>query len=156
MIARRDCHVQRCSMSAKYPSLTRQTHATNRAFERTAVTVHSRSALSIPLSRCTPLLFPMFLWHTHSTFDFWNHHDRHKHHDRLPPSSDVSVLSDSEESPPYEVLLEPTDNPQELPLVRRWLAVICISTASICVTCASSMVRAFFLFDYPSPLSPQA
>jgi MFS family permease len=25
--------------------------------------------------------------------------------------------------------------------VRRWLAVICISSASICVTCASSMVR---------------
>ncbi|KAH9053374.1 MFS general substrate transporter [Lactarius vividus] len=39
----------------------------------------------------------------------------------------------------YEVFLEPEDNPQELPLVRRWLAVLCISTASICVTCASSM-----------------
>ncbi|KAH9020531.1 MFS general substrate transporter [Lactarius deliciosus] len=39
----------------------------------------------------------------------------------------------------YEVSLEPKDNPQELPLARRWLAVLCISTASICVTCASSM-----------------
>jgi len=41
----------------------------------------------------------------------------------------------------YEVFLEPADNPQELPLARKWLAVLCISTASICVTCASSMVR---------------
>lgn len=39
----------------------------------------------------------------------------------------------------YEVSLEPAENPQELPLARRWLAVLCISTASVCVTCASSM-----------------
>jgi hypothetical protein len=43
------------------------------------------------------------------------------------------------------------ENPQELSLVRRWLAVICISTASICVTCASSMVRVFCFRDF----SPQ-
>ncbi|KAH8999831.1 MFS general substrate transporter [Lactarius hatsudake] len=39
----------------------------------------------------------------------------------------------------YEVILEPADDPQQLPLARRWLAVFCISTAAICVTCASSM-----------------
>jgi hypothetical protein len=41
----------------------------------------------------------------------------------------------------YKTSLEPADDPQELPLARKWLAVLCISTASICVTCASSMVR---------------
>ena len=44
----------------------------------------------------------------------------------------------------YEVSLEPADNPQELPLARRWLAVFCLSTASICVTCASYMVRIWY------------
>jgi hypothetical protein len=46
----------------------------------------------------------------------------------------------------YEVSLEPAENPQELPLARRWLAVLCISTASVCVTCASSMVRLWHSF----------
>ncbi|KAI0283760.1 major facilitator superfamily domain-containing protein [Russula brevipes] len=75
----------------------------------------------------------MFFWHPHPTFDFWHHHTRHKHHDRTPPEPASSGASS------YEVLLDPAENPQELPLVRRWLAVICISSASICVTCASSM-----------------
>src|SRR6266436_2877080 len=87
---------------------------------------------------CAP--FPMFFWHPHPTFDFWHHHPTHKHHDR-PTTPSLGV--DSDGSPSYEVFLEPAENPQELTLVRRWLAVICISTASICVTCASSMVRAF-------------
>ncbi|KAF8467594.1 MFS general substrate transporter [Russula ochroleuca] len=78
----------------------------------------------------------MFFWHPHPTFDFWQHHSRHKHHDRTTPSLGSA---ESGESPPYEVTLEPAENPQELSLVRRWLPVICISTASICVTCASSM-----------------
>lgn len=82
----------------------------------------------------------MFFWHPHQTFDFWHHHSKHKHHDR-PTSSPLGA--DSDGSPSYEVFLEPAENPQELSLVRRWLAVICISTASICVTCASSMVCAF-------------
>ncbi|KAI9451097.1 MFS general substrate transporter [Russula earlei] len=77
----------------------------------------------------------MFFWHPHPTFDFWHHHSRDKHHDPPPPSATPS------EAEPYEVSLEPKENPQELPLVRRWLAVMCISSASICVTCASSMVR---------------
>jgi len=75
----------------------------------------------------------MFFWHPHPTFDFWHHHLQHKHHDPPPPSATPSDAN------PYEVSLQPEENPQELPLVRRWLAVICISSASICVTCASSM-----------------
>jgi len=82
--------------------------------------------------------FPMFFWHPHPTFDFWHHHSKHKHHDRPTPPP---LGGDSDESPSYEVFLEPAENPQELSLARRWLAVICISTASICVTWASSMVR---------------
>ncbi|KAI0277126.1 MFS general substrate transporter [Russula aff. rugulosa BPL654] len=79
----------------------------------------------------------MFYWHPHPSFDFWNHHSKHKHHDRPTPPP-LGVDSDGG-SPSYEVFLDPGENPQELTLVRRWLAVICISTASICVTCASSM-----------------
>jgi hypothetical protein len=96
---------------------------------------HPASAPS--LSLCQSLL-SMFFWHPHSTFDFWSHHSKHKHHDRPTPP----LGADSDGSPSHEVFLEPAENPQELTLVRRWLAVICISTASICVTCASSMVRA--------------
>lgn len=79
--------------------------------------------------------YSMFFWYPHPTFDFWHHHSKHKHHDRPTPP----LGPDSDRSPSYEVFLEPAENPQELTLVRRWLAVICISTASICVTCASSM-----------------
>ncbi|KAI0301207.1 major facilitator superfamily domain-containing protein [Multifurca ochricompacta] len=74
----------------------------------------------------------MFFWHPHSTFDFWHHHSKNKHHDSTESPSSSSVSS-------YEVSLEPVDNPQELSLTRRWFAVICISSTSICVTCASSM-----------------
>ena len=54
----------------------------------------------------------------------------------IPPTGTATIHVGT-----YEVSLEPEDNPQELPLARRWLAVLCISAASICVTCASSMVR---------------
>jgi hypothetical protein len=87
----------------------------------------------------------MFFWHPHATFDFWHHHSRHKHHDPPPPSSSETTSLDTPS--PYEVSLDAADNPQELPLVRRWLAVLCISTSSICVTCASSMVRFVFLLE---------
>ncbi|KAG2151542.1 major facilitator superfamily domain-containing protein [Suillus clintonianus] len=43
------------------------------------------------------------------------------------------------EGDPYLVGLEPEDNPQNMPLFRRWLAVLIISSASLCVTCASSI-----------------
>jgi hypothetical protein len=39
----------------------------------------------------------------------------------------------------YEVQLGPEDDPQELPLLRRWLAVATISGAALCVACASSV-----------------
>ena len=41
----------------------------------------------------------------------------------------------------HEVVIESADDPQQLPLVRRWLAVLCLSTAALGITCASSMVR---------------
>ncbi|KAI0283758.1 major facilitator superfamily domain-containing protein [Russula brevipes] len=39
----------------------------------------------------------------------------------------------------YEVRFEPEDDPQQLSLFRRWMAVATISSAALCVTCASSM-----------------
>jgi hypothetical protein len=100
---------------------------------------------SAPSPLCQSLLL-MFFWHPHPTFDFWHHHSKHKHHDR--PTPPLGADSDGR-SPSYEVFLEPAENPQELTLVRRWLAVICISTTSICVTCASSMVRVFCFITCP-------
>lgn len=47
----------------------------------------------------------------------------------------------------YEVELEPEDDPQRLPLFRRWLAVATISSAAHFVTFASSVVR----LCYPGP-----
>ncbi|OAX40792.1 MFS general substrate transporter [Rhizopogon vinicolor AM-OR11-026] len=40
---------------------------------------------------------------------------------------------------PHLVVLEPEDNPQNMSLFRRWLAVLVISSAALCVTCASSI-----------------
>src|SRR5216683_6289667 len=39
----------------------------------------------------------------------------------------------------YEVRLEPEDDPHQLSLCRRWLAIATISGASLCVACASSL-----------------
>jgi len=39
----------------------------------------------------------------------------------------------------FEVTLEPEDDPQNLPWFKRWTAVLVISSASLCVTCASSI-----------------
>lgn len=41
----------------------------------------------------------------------------------------------------YLVTLESEDNPQCISTLRRWVAVLVISSASLCVTCASSVVR---------------
>ena len=41
----------------------------------------------------------------------------------------------------YLVALAPEDDPQCMPTLRRWVAVLVISSASLCVTCASSVVR---------------
>ncbi|KZV61185.1 MFS general substrate transporter [Peniophora sp. CONT] len=43
---------------------------------------------------------------------------------------------------PYQVVLEATDDPLELSLVRRWTAVATICFAANCVTCASSAASA--------------
>src|ERR1700761_5778914 len=40
------------------------------------------------------------------------------------------IPTNSLHSSRYEVVLEPADDPQKLPLARRWLAVLCISTAA--------------------------
>jgi multidrug resistance protein len=52
----------------------------------------------------------------------------------------VTVLpNDSFRPSSYEVVIEPADDPQQLPLVRRWIAVLCLSTAAAGITCAASM-----------------
>ena len=43
---------------------------------------------------------------------------------------------------PFLVQLEPEDNPCLLPTWRKWLAIMVISTSSLCATFASSVVRA--------------
>ncbi|KAG2055312.1 MFS general substrate transporter [Suillus hirtellus] len=52
--------------------------------------------------------------------------------------TDVSAPQDAE-GDPHLVVLEPQDNPQNMSLFRRWLAVLIISSASLCVTCDSSI-----------------
>lgn len=42
------------------------------------------------------------------------------------------------------VTLEPEDDPKQLPLARKWLAVLTISSAALCVTCTSSIVSVFY------------
>lgn len=47
--------------------------------------------------------------------------------------------SQNAEGDPHLVVLEPEDDPQNMSSFRRWLAVLIISSASLCVTCASSI-----------------
>ncbi|KAG9310763.1 major facilitator superfamily domain-containing protein [Chiua virens] len=47
--------------------------------------------------------------------------------------------SPSKDIDPFLVTLEPEDNPQCMSTFRRWLAVLVISSASLCATCASSV-----------------
>lgn len=42
----------------------------------------------------------------------------------------------------FEVVAEKQDDPKSLPLWRRWVAALIINMGAICVTGASSMVRA--------------
>lgn len=42
---------------------------------------------------------------------------------------------------PFEVLLEAGEHPQHLSTLRKWIAVVVISCAALCVTCSSSVVR---------------
>ncbi|KAG1809201.1 major facilitator superfamily domain-containing protein [Suillus subaureus] len=49
--------------------------------------------------------------------------------------------SQNAEGDPRLVVLEPEDDPQNMSSFRRWLAVLIISSASLCVTCASSIAK---------------
>ncbi|PPQ97319.1 hypothetical protein CVT26_006637 [Gymnopilus dilepis] len=40
---------------------------------------------------------------------------------------------------PFQVFLDETEMPYNLPSIRKWIAVVVISSAALCVTCASSM-----------------
>lgn len=40
-----------------------------------------------------------------------------------------------------EVQLDAEDDPKQLPVFRKWLTVLTICTAAVCVTCTSSIVR---------------
>ncbi|KAF8060262.1 major facilitator superfamily domain-containing protein [Lyophyllum atratum] len=51
----------------------------------------------------------------------------------MPPSKESTPVD------PFQVVLEPKEQPQNRPLLRRWTAVIVISLAALCVTCASSV-----------------
>lgn len=50
---------------------------------------------------------------------------------------DLNVDNDKDQ---YAVVLEPSDDPQNLSKLKKWIAVLVISSASLCVTCASSIV----------------
>lgn len=53
---------------------------------------------------------------------------------------EIKESPSEDEKDPYLVTLEPEDNPQNMSAPRRWVAVLVISSASLCVTCASSVV----------------
>lgn len=60
-----------------------------------------------------------------------------------------TVPSVAEKHDPYEVTLEPADDPAvAFPLWRRWLAALIINAGAICVTGASAMVSLRFI---PAP-----
>ncbi len=59
------------------------------------------------------------------------------------PSQPKSELQETADADPYVCSLDPEDDPKNLPLWRKWAAVLTICAASLCATCASSMVRAF-------------
>lgn len=74
-------------------------------------------------------------------------------HSSVIPSNETNVekgfkVEDGPDTRPdsavnkYEVTMDPDDDPQRLSSFRRWLCVVTISLASVCVTCASSAVRA--------------
>ncbi|KAG1763907.1 major facilitator superfamily domain-containing protein [Suillus placidus] len=61
-------------------------------------------------------------------------------HDAATSTTETDVSSSQNaKDDPHLVVLEPEDNPQNMSSFRRWLAVLIISSASLCVTCASSI-----------------
>lgn len=59
-------------------------------------------------------------------------------HDAATSETDMTT-SQNAKGDTHLVVLEPEDNPQNMSSFRRWLAVLVISSASLCVTCASSI-----------------
>lgn len=59
----------------------------------------------------------------------------------LAPSKSSSSEQDPNFNPEYEVLLEPKEDPKNLPKMKKWTIVLLICLAAFCVTCASSAVR---------------
>lgn len=59
-------------------------------------------------------------------------------HDAATSETDIAA-SKNPEGDAHLVVLEPQDHPQNLSSLRRWIAVLIISSASLCVTCASSI-----------------
>jgi hypothetical protein len=94
---------------------------------RARLTINS-SLLGMSLSS-SPILRTS---HT-STIDGHQEYDKEKGH-KLE-HNELPFLPESG----YEVRFEPEDDPQQLSLFRRWMAVATISSAALCVTCASSM-----------------
>jgi hypothetical protein len=61
-------------------------------------------------------------------------------HDSDAAIIDADMPASQNAEDPHLVVLEPEDDPQNKSLFRRWLAVLVISSAALCVTCASSIV----------------
>lgn len=57
----------------------------------------------------------------------------------------LKSLSDTghDDNDPYEVVLEPSEDPLNLSTLRKWLTVLIISAGSLCVTSMSSIVGPF-------------
>lgn len=65
-------------------------------------------------------------------------------------SSDHGSETPSSQLDKYEVILDLQEDPQELPLFRRWLAVLTICVGSVCVSSASAAVRHLSFCSIPS------
>ncbi|KAJ7595726.1 major facilitator superfamily domain-containing protein [Mycena floridula] len=57
----------------------------------------------------------------------------------VPSDTEVQHSKELDKPSPYEVLLDDSDNPESLATWRKWLIVVVICSASLCVTCASSL-----------------
>jgi len=71
--------------------------------------------------------------------------------------TDASICVSQNTEDLHLVILDLEDNPQNLTLFRRWVAVLTISSAALCVTCASSIVSRFTChLGHNGLISPQA
>ena len=85
---------------------------------------------------------PDFFWHPRRDVRLLAPPLRHKYHDPpLPPSSESGLGGHLECYKRLPSLAQPQGESPSVILVGGWLAVLCISSVSICVTCASSVVR---------------